>query len=121
MGGENVNEFLEQGSGVIRSCGCNEAGPAAFPGITVQGELGNNQSFPSDIEHRPVHLPLLVFEDPQVDHLVRQPARILLAIAYVRDKNHAQARETLLGLQQEFPENRLFAKELARLDKIASR
>ena len=43
------------------------------------------------------------------------------AIAYVRDKNHAQARETLLGLQQEFPENRLFAKELARLDKIASR
>jgi len=48
-------------------------------------------------------------------------ARILLAIAYVRDKNTTQARETLLGLQQEFPGNPLFGKELARLDKIASR
>ncbi|HVM92902.1 MAG TPA: hypothetical protein VMT67_08840 [Terriglobales bacterium] len=48
-------------------------------------------------------------------------ARILLAIAYVRDKNTAQARVTLLGLEQEFPQNPLFAKELARLDKIASR
>ncbi|HTR24971.1 MAG TPA: hypothetical protein VMI10_13405 [Terriglobales bacterium] len=48
-------------------------------------------------------------------------ARILLAIAYVRDKNTVQARETLLGLQQEFPGNPLFGKELARLDKVASR
>jgi len=48
-------------------------------------------------------------------------ARILLAIAYVRDKNTSQARETLVGLQREFPENPLFAKELTRLDKVASR
>jgi len=48
-------------------------------------------------------------------------ARILLAIAYVRDKNTTQARETLLGLQQEFPGNPLFGKELARLDKVAIR
>jgi len=54
-------------------------------------------------------------------HLLAPFARILLAIAYVRDKEHARARETLLGLQKEFPENALFAKELARLDKIASR
>jgi len=48
-------------------------------------------------------------------------ARILLAIAYVRDKDTALAKETLLGLQQEFPGNPLFAKELARLDKMARR
>ena len=54
-------------------------------------------------------------------HLLAPFARILLAIAYVRDKNHAQARETLMGLQHEFPENPLFAKQLARLDKVASR
>jgi hypothetical protein len=43
-------------------------------------------------------------------------ARILLAIAYVRDKNTGPARELLLGLKREFPENGLFSKELARLE-----
>ena len=48
-------------------------------------------------------------------------ARILLAIAYVREKDTARAREMLLGLRREFPENSLFDKELARLDKTARR
>jgi hypothetical protein len=48
-------------------------------------------------------------------------ARILLAIAYVREKNAGQARELLLGLQRDFPDNALFGRELARLDKTASR
>jgi hypothetical protein len=43
-------------------------------------------------------------------------ARILLAIAYVRDKNTAKARETLAGLQNEFPQNPLFAREIAHLE-----
>jgi predicted Zn-dependent protease len=45
-------------------------------------------------------------------------ARILLAIAYVRDKQNAQARQLLSQLQQEFPNNPLFGRELARLDKV---
>jgi hypothetical protein len=44
-------------------------------------------------------------------------ARILLAIAYVREKDFARARELLLGLQRDFPNNTLFGRELARLDK----
>jgi hypothetical protein len=48
-------------------------------------------------------------------------ARILLAIAYVRDKDTSRARETLLTLQKEFPNNHLFPLELARLDKPNSR
>jgi hypothetical protein len=48
-------------------------------------------------------------------------ARILLAIAYVRDKDTARAREMLAGLQKDFPDNRLFPLELARLEKPASR
>lgn len=48
-------------------------------------------------------------------------ARILLAIAYVREKNTAQARQLLLGLQRDFPDNALFGRELARLDKIGTR
>jgi hypothetical protein len=48
-------------------------------------------------------------------------ARILLAIAYVRDKNTAKARETLIALQKDFPNNHLFPLELARLEKPQSR
>ena len=44
-------------------------------------------------------------------------ARILLAIAYVRVKDAARARELLLGLQRELPDNTLFGRELARLAK----
>ncbi|MGA9529517.1 MAG: hypothetical protein WBS24_15485 [Terriglobales bacterium] len=49
-------------------------------------------------------------------HLLAPFARILLAIAYVRDKNVTQARELLSGLEREFPQNGLFSKELARLN-----
>lgn len=48
-------------------------------------------------------------------------ARILLAIAYVREKDTAHAREMLIGLQREFPENSLFGKELARIEKNVAR
>jgi len=48
-------------------------------------------------------------------------ARILLAIAYVRDKDTAQAKEILGSLQKEFPNNHLFPLELARLDKPSTR
>jgi hypothetical protein len=43
-------------------------------------------------------------------------ARILLAIAYVRDKEKARARELLVALQNDFPQNPLFAREISRLD-----
>jgi len=49
-------------------------------------------------------------------HLLAPFARILLAIAYVREKEWARARELLLALQRDFPDNTLFGRELARLD-----
>jgi hypothetical protein len=48
-------------------------------------------------------------------------ARILLAIAYVREKNVPNARVLLASLQKEFPDNPLFGRELARLDRNGSR
>lgn len=44
-------------------------------------------------------------------------ARILLAIAYVREKDVLRARDVLLSLQKDFPNNHLFPRELARLEK----
>ena len=48
-------------------------------------------------------------------------ARILLAIAYVREKELPRARDLLLGLQRDFPDNALFGRELTRLDQNGTR
>ena len=48
-------------------------------------------------------------------HYLAPFARILLAIAYVRDKDNPRAREILISLRNEFPHNPLFAQEIARL------
>jgi hypothetical protein len=48
-------------------------------------------------------------------HYLAPFARVLLAIAYVREKDKARAIEILSGLQQEFPGNSLFPREISRL------
>jgi hypothetical protein len=48
-------------------------------------------------------------------HYLQPFARILLAIAYVREKDKAHAVELLAGLKSEFPGNPLYAREIARL------
>lgn len=48
-------------------------------------------------------------------HYLAPFARILLAIAYVREKNKAHAVELLDGLRREFPGNTLFSREIAHL------
>ncbi len=48
-------------------------------------------------------------------HYLRPYARLLLAVAALRDKDHSQAREILSDLTHEFPHNRLYVEELARL------
>jgi hypothetical protein len=45
-------------------------------------------------------------------------ARILLAIAYVRDKDKPRAIQLLMGLRAQFPANPLFERELARLQPV---
>lgn len=48
-------------------------------------------------------------------HYLLPYARLLLAVAALRDKNREQARNILEGLAREFPSNRLYARELAKL------
>ena len=48
-------------------------------------------------------------------HYLLPYARLLLAVAALRDNNREQARSILEGLAREFPSNRLYAKELAKL------
>lgn len=49
-------------------------------------------------------------------HYLAPFARIMLAIAYVREKDSNRARKLLASLRDEFPANPLFAQEIARLD-----
>jgi hypothetical protein len=48
-------------------------------------------------------------------HYLAPFARILLAIAYVREKDKPRALEMLARLEHEFPSNTLFPREIARL------
>jgi hypothetical protein len=48
-------------------------------------------------------------------HYLAPYARLLLAVAALRDKDRATARVLLRGLAREFPQNPLYAMELARI------
>ena len=48
-------------------------------------------------------------------HYLAPFARILLAIAYVREKDKSQALQLLTGLRRQFPANTLFPREIAHL------
>jgi hypothetical protein len=50
-------------------------------------------------------------------HYLAPFARMLLAIAYLRQQDREHARNLLAGLRDEFPDNPLFAREIARLDE----
>jgi hypothetical protein len=49
-------------------------------------------------------------------HYLLPYARLLLAVAALRDKDRSQAKNLLGDLAREFPENRLYARELAKLN-----
>ncbi len=51
-------------------------------------------------------------------HYLAPFARILLAIAYVREKDNPHARQLLADLRDQFPANPLFAYEIAHLDSL---
>jgi hypothetical protein len=48
-------------------------------------------------------------------HYLAPFARILLSIAYVRERNNERALELLTALRREFPDNPLFPREISRL------
>jgi hypothetical protein len=52
-------------------------------------------------------------------HYLLPYARLLLAVAALRNHNRTQARSLLEGLAQEFPRNHLYTQELASLEKPA--
>lgn len=52
--------------------------------------------------------------------LLKPFARLLLAVAALRDNDHATAHKLLQGLKEEFPNNPLYSQELAKLESSPS-
>jgi len=73
--------------------------------LRLGGYSGDKQKGMQDVERTAAH-----------GRYLAPFGRILLAIAYVRDKDTARAREMLVGLSHDFPRNPLFPREIARLD-----
>lgn len=48
-------------------------------------------------------------------HFLKPFARLLLAVAALRDNRHPEAKELLAGLAREFPRNQLYSQELAKI------
>jgi hypothetical protein len=48
-------------------------------------------------------------------HYLAPFARILLAIAYAREKDNSRALQLLTGLRRDFPDNTLFSRQITRL------
>ncbi len=57
----------------------------------------------------------------QHGHYLAPFARVLLAIAYVRDKDKIRALELLMALRTQFPGNTLFPREIARLQPVVTK
>ena len=72
--------------------------------LRMGGMPGDKQAGMADLQKTAQH-----------GHYLAPFARILLAIAYVRDKNKTRALELLLALRAQFPGNTLFPREIARL------
>ena len=49
-------------------------------------------------------------------HYLKPFAKILLSIAFLRDKKYTQSRDLLAELSRDYPSNPLFRKELAKMD-----
>ncbi len=55
----------------------------------------------------------------QKGHYLAPFARLLLAVAALRDNDNRRARDLLAGLVQDYPHNPLYRLELARIDPLA--
>jgi hypothetical protein len=74
--------------------------------LRLGGVSGNKEEGISDLRQTAEH-----------GHYLAPFARILLAIAYLRQHDREKARATLDSLHQEFPNNTLFVHEIARLEQ----
>jgi hypothetical protein len=72
-----------------------EIGPAAFPAIAVESELGDHQQLAARLQKAPIHPSFVVSEHAQVNYLVREIVGIRLAVAASNTHQYYESRADL--------------------------
>jgi hypothetical protein len=75
----------------------NEAGAAAFSAIAVQGELADNEHRALGFNKRAVHLAFVVWEDSQLNNLVRKLRRVVGAVVNSDSQENQKPDADLAG------------------------
>lgn len=78
--GNSLFEAFDQWFGKRRGRGIGETWSASPAHISIQGELRDDQRFPTDVEERAVHLPFVVFKDAQVDDFLAEDFDLCFAV-----------------------------------------
>ena len=89
--GEQVEKALVEALGDRGWGGLDEAGAAAFAAVAVQGKLRDGEHAAANVEHRAIHLALVVGEDAQVSALFSAEAQGLVVVARAKADEQDQA------------------------------
>ena len=82
---------LDHGFGNIRWRRTRVGRPPSIADVRQQGELAHHESRAADVEKRPVHLAVLIGEDPGVDHLLGGTRHILFGVGGLDPHQEEQA------------------------------
>ena len=80
VAGDGLRKMLVETPALIRRGGRGKARPVALR-LGGQRELADDEGGAAGVDERAVHAAGIVLENPQVDHLARQPVGLGLAIA----------------------------------------
>jgi len=60
--------------------------------VAVERELRDDQDVAAGVQNRAIHVPGVVGEDAEVEHLVRQHGNVVLAVPLAHPEEHEQPR-----------------------------
>ncbi len=80
---EHRHESIVHRLGMFRRCRVNERRSVASFDTAIEGELRDDKSIPAHVDDRPVHLSLVVREDPQVGTFACHPFQFCVGVKSV--------------------------------------
>ena len=76
-----LGHLLHEWRGCLGRGGAEEVGTTPAPGVGEERELGHEEAATAGVEERVLELPLLVFEDPEVENLVGEVPDVVGPVA----------------------------------------
>jgi hypothetical protein len=76
----DINEVIVKKLGILWGFGFRKRRSAPSATVRHECKLRNDHNFALDIKQRTIHLPFVIFEDPQVNYFLSQVSDVILAI-----------------------------------------